>query len=365
MPQREIGGIFPLEIASINSMGRRRDQTIFPGGMLCLSGRTALRIVIEDALDSRLRHPGRLPTAYLPSYCCDSMIEPFVAAGFEVKFYKVGLDAEGRLSYEIDLSEQCDLFMATSYFGYASTIMSEWISAFNRLGVVTVEDVTHRLLAKPNPKATSADYTFASVRKWVGAPMGGVAGKRGRSLVRRLRPAGSIAKVATRAMGLKGRYLEGSGSPDVRDEYLALQRLQSEMLAEDYNDRALDDLSHAIITTADFDEIRARRLQNARTLFEGVRSRVHTLSLPVELDESRDAPLFVPVLAQAGERDHIATLLRKNSLFMPIHWPKPPEVGDDPEVTEFYERQISLVCDQRYGPHDMGHIVAQLEAIAC
>ena len=62
---------------------------------LVLSGRTALGIIIKDILKVR-----KIRNAYLPAYCCDSMIDPFIRNGIDVKLYDI--DFDGGLKYLID-----------------------------------------------------------------------------------------------------------------------------------------------------------------------------------------------------------------------------------------------------------------------
>ena len=51
-----------------------------------LSGRTALRFIIDDVCGER-----EIKKVLLPSYCCESMIRPFADRGISVQFYRVDL----------------------------------------------------------------------------------------------------------------------------------------------------------------------------------------------------------------------------------------------------------------------------------
>ena len=50
-------------------------------GQLVFSGRTAIETVLKELPKAK--------KALLPSYCCESMIQPFLNAGIEIEFYPV------------------------------------------------------------------------------------------------------------------------------------------------------------------------------------------------------------------------------------------------------------------------------------
>ena len=54
---------------------------------LFISGRAALRYIIKDIMLKK-----KVQTIGLPSWCCDSIITPFIDEGLEVQFYPVVLE---------------------------------------------------------------------------------------------------------------------------------------------------------------------------------------------------------------------------------------------------------------------------------
>ena len=54
---------------------------------LFISGRVALRYIIKDIMLKK-----KVQTIGLPSWCCDSIITPFIDEGLEVQFYPVVLE---------------------------------------------------------------------------------------------------------------------------------------------------------------------------------------------------------------------------------------------------------------------------------
>ena len=63
-----------------------------------LSGRTALDFLIRD-----IKAQKSFKKVYMPSYCCYSMIEPFLRHGVDVIFYDVLINDNGGLKFDIDI----------------------------------------------------------------------------------------------------------------------------------------------------------------------------------------------------------------------------------------------------------------------
>lgn len=367
MREAEIGGIFDIDEQRdcLRVSGTNGDPEFASGdATLTLSGRTALDLILSEVHNEAAPALSDRPLrAYLPTYCCQSMIDPFARQGFCFDFYTVFLDDTGKLAYEIDIEHECDVFVATSYFGFSETDMDGWISTFRQRGVTVVEDATHRLFNVPSA-ASCADFTFGSIRKWLGTPAGGFARRRDGRVRVPQRGAGRVAEVGKQAMNLKSRYLAGDASLDVRTSILSLQAEQSALLSEDFHDRDIDQLSAEIVRRANVQDIRARRLANSRTLILGVAD-LPGVELPVKLNPDVDCPLFVPIIVPSVRRSRIIAAMREQGLYMPVHWPRPTSVPTGSSTDRLYEGEISLVCDQRYTCDDMTTIVNFLQEIAC
>ena len=93
--------------------------------------------------------------------------------------------------------------------------------------------------------------------------------------------------------------------------------------------------------------IRRKRRENAAFLLEklGQYSFVQTLG-------ERDCPLFVPVFLDPALRSALRKHLIGKQIYCPVHW---PEVAGAP--SEIKERELSLICDQRYTEADMHEII--------
>ena len=74
--------------------------------ILLLSGRTAIDYVLEDI-------PRGIKNVYMPSYCCESMLQPFLEKNIYIYYYDV-IFHDNTIEYSIDYEIPCDIFFATS-----------------------------------------------------------------------------------------------------------------------------------------------------------------------------------------------------------------------------------------------------------
>lgn len=300
-----------------------------------LSGRSALQAIIKEMHSTR--------TVSMPSWCCDSMVKPFIDAGMEVHFYPVYW--QDGLIQEINL--ESDALFLMDYFGYLSPAPD--LDSYK--GIV-IRDVTHSIFSSVY---SDADYYFGSLRKWCGVWTDGYAWTRGGHLLHTDNSDDlDYVPLREKAMNLKSSYIHGRGVTD--KGYLKLF------------DEAEDALEHVGIAPAadrdvvlakkmDIDFIKARRRANAEVLR---RAFLDWLIFP-QLSPA-DTPMFVPVLVPDERRDELRRFLIKNEIYCPVHWPISEYHKLDERTVSIYKNELSLVCDQRYTEEDMYRIVATIKA---
>lgn len=304
-------------------------------GVYTISGRTAIDVILQVVLHTR-----KVRSVMMPAWCCDSMIAPFAHRNIRVDFYDV---------CHTDFTDNTDVLYVTNYFGYENTLSLETVKRFKSKGAVILYDRTHSFLMDDDPYLAVADYSFASIRKWMGVIGGAVV--EGVNDVT-LRPCPYLTPKET-AMRMKQAYMEGYDTID-KQEFLNLYGEFGHYLAKDYRDYAIDDLSYAIYKATDFEVMKAQRITNAQYLHE------HLKGLRFMYDLSGKAvPLFVPVLFESKEqRDAVRKKLIEAEIYCPIHWPKPAYIPAGFEANRIYATELSLICDQRYTTEDMARIVA-------
>ena len=335
--RKEIGSEFWFE-DSLPQAASDRD------GVYVLSGRTAIDLIIQDILETRA-----VRNVHMPAWCCDSMIAPFVAHGFHIDFYDVRFDVQ--LDCRTESIENTEILYLTNYFGYENTIDLGIIKQFKTKGALVLYDRTHSFLMDCDPYLALADYSFASIRKWMGVIGGAVVeGVRDKEL----KECPYLTCKGT-AMQMKQSYIAGDDSVDKQD-FLRLYGEFGHHLTDDFCDYAMDDLSFAIYKASDMSAIKARRRENAKYLHEHLNLQF--------LAPFTDAvcPLFVPVLFDSKEkRDLVRKKLIEAEIYCPIHWSKPTLIPTDFEVNKIYDAELSLICDQRYGIHEMQRIIDTIQ----
>lgn len=332
---REIGSEFPLIKQSPNGSTERHWDRM---GALVFSGRTAIETV--------LKNEPSIQKAALPSYCCDSMIEPFRKAKIEVCFYPVYY-ADG-LKIDLSAVDNVDCILWCNYFGFCNDMLD--LSSFRARGGIIIEDITHSLYSDRQYHSQS-HYLVASVRKWEPVLCGGYCASINGELreIPDVYPPIEFLKRKKSAMEQKAQYLAGTGSSQ-KEDYLRMFAQSNHWLSEQYSGLMIDDYSRDFLSNVDFSAHQQRRRQNAAALYKYLRD---CKSMRFLFDQAEmECPLFVPILIADGKRDAIRRKLIENQIYCPVHWPKP---NADCE-SNLYDIELSLVCDQRYDANDMRRI---------
>ena len=157
---KEIGSEFWLERGkNINNSSLKKNSE---NEVFLLSGRTALDYIIRDA-----KRTYRLETIWLPSYCCQSMISPFIKNEVVIKFYPVYFNGTN-LVYEIEKISPNESLYIMQYFGFAREYPGI-LCDISKQGSLIIEDRTHIAVCDVN-SLSFADYSYSSFRKWTFLP---------------------------------------------------------------------------------------------------------------------------------------------------------------------------------------------------
>lgn len=327
---KEIGSEFHL-IELEKSSGIKNNSK----GTMTFSGRTAIETILKNI-------PNKKKVA-LPSYCCESMIIPFHKAGIEVIFYDVWY--EDSLQIKVDIPLDIDILLWCNYFGFRLEMPD--VSSFKEHGGIVIEDITHSFLSEYQYHEQS-DFLVASLRKWEPINCGGYCASTKGELryIPDTEPSDDFIRVKHQAMKLKYEYLADHDELK-KPEFLQLFGESNSWLAENYSNLSIDSWSKEYLSTVDIQKQREVRLSNAHVLYDGLKDKVQFM-FP---EEDMECPLFVPILLNK-DRDRIRKGLIENSIYCPIHWPKPYWCESN-----LYDIELSLICDQRYNEEDMIRIV--------
>lgn len=332
-----------IEIGSEFWLGQPVPQLVADrDGVYTISGRTAIDVILQDIFAKR---PVR--SVALPAWCCDSMIAPFAHRNIKVLFYDYSYTDSSTGPKQV--TDFTDIFYITNYFGYENTIDIEFVKQIKVKGSVILYDRTHSFLMDDDPYLELADYSFASIRKWMGV-IGGAVVEGVKEVA--LKPCPYLEPKET-AMRMKQAYMAGDDTVD-KQEFLKLYGEFGHHLAEEYRDYAMDDLSYAIFKATDIEVMKAQRRANAQYLHEHLKGVRFMYNLT-----DNAVPLFVPVLFPSKEqRDAVRRKLIEAEIYCPIHWPKPAQIPADFDANKIYDTELSLICDQRYTTDDLARMVA-------
>ncbi len=341
----EIGSEFWAGCTPLDGSGVKQ---LLPAGMevhYTLCGRTALELVLRDAMKKR-----QIRKAYLPSYCCHTMIEPFVAKGVQVQFYDVYFTDIGiYCSFAED--NDCDLVFLMDYFGFLGDKTALRAVRQKAVGKCVVYDATHSLFCE-NMDYSPYDYVFGSFRKWFGVNAGFCAKRGSWDAFPMLIQNAAYTAVRNTAFADKQQFMAGKFVDKQR--FLDAFSRAEESLETDYVGYGPDAESMKILETVNVEFIRSKRRENATYAIQEISALSSGIvSSPYKRVTAQDCPLFVPLRVEPEKRAALRRILIENKVYLPIHWPLSDLHCTNDVSQQIYATELSFVCDQRYDLRDM------------
>lgn len=306
---------------------------------LTFSGRTAIETVILNEK--------KIKRVIVPSYCCEAMLIPFIKANIELVFFNVNFD--NGLKIELNITDDIDAILWCNYFGFEYQMPD--LSDFIQRGGIIIEDITHSFYSSKQYNKQS-HYLIASIRKWGPLLSGGYCASKKKKLIYKpiFQPSSDYLILKDNAMKNKAEFLKGNRAN--KSEFLDSFAKCNHWLAENYSGLAIDDFSKNILTIINKKQECTIRKTNARFLY----SKLYEIE-EIEVmfpEKDMDCPLFFPIIIKNGKRNLVREKLIDNSIYCPIHWPK-PTVNCESNI---YDIELSLVCDQRYNIADMNRMIS-------
>ena len=301
------------------------------------TGRSALAVIA-----SHLARTAANSTVWLPAYCCESMVAPFLRKHLPVRFYSVG----ARLD-RIDADPTPgDTLLFIHYFGFRNHTALGRLEGFRSGGVRVIEDCVHAALS--TGIGAHGDYALTSLRKLLPQPDGALLSSREAIVVDVNTP--DEAFVSARIVG---KLWRGAGIP--AETFLPLLEQSERRLADD-SPRTMSWISCQLLSHCDLPTVAAQRRANFTDLWHGlteIASHVGVEPLFPQL-EIGEVPSGFPVIIKLGRRDLVRSHLAERAIFCPIHWKLAHlTVGAFPEEHSLSASMLTLPIDQRYDAIDM------------
>lgn len=308
---KQIGGFFTYEPLP-ETENHYLENLCPPGGSLrfFMSGRCANYYALQDICLTDTRK-----VAYVPVYTCETVLAPFLKAGYELLFYDVSKDLtpifDERVLDRISVVNLC------GYYGFCS-YDREFIRKCSERGIIIVEDTTHSLFSSDGVDP-HCDYVVGSMRKWIGVPAGGFAIKRKGSFSLPVLPPDET-HLSMRSISMRGKQqLLQSGTPDPQ----AIQKFNDTfwdaemMLRRIFDSYGSDRDSEYIMRHYDFEQLKQRRRANYQYLLD-------------HMPEHPQLTVIFPVLKKALFPATLPCMQRTGTWFSPI-WrdaaSRPPPIG--------------------------------------
>ena len=354
--RREIGSEFWTKCTSeVPEGGSGMRAAAFAGCSVTetLSGRTALELVVEQLTAAGCK------SVYMPSYCCHTMIEPFLAHGMELAFYDVVWTSSG-LHRLFDCTNSHEVVFLMDYFGFIDEETAMLAADQKMKGKRLVYDATHSMYSAYS--ADAYDYIIGSYRKWADVNCGfmavrGMAGEPNVAL--RVADEESYCRLRTEIFDRKADYISGRISD--KSAFLDSIHEAEELLEQQYSHRGPDRRSLGVLEYADAGFVRRRRKENARFLTDALNALNHPDVRCMNAELSREAvPLFVPVYVSPEKRNDLRKYLIQHDIYCPIHWPLSEKHRISEQARKIYGSELSVICDQRYDSRDMERIVNEI-----
>lgn len=292
----------------------------------------------------------------LPALCCESMILPFAANGYDVDFYRLNPDLTGDEAYVREKLTDGTVLLYMRYFGIRP-FTDEFLRSLRESvrGITLIEDRTHDVIVPRGEERFAPDAVLASLRKWAALPEGGM-----------LRTGmGSCAADADARFGdtrrevmeTKVRYLE-TWEPELKKEFLNKLHSAERLLDESGKPCGMSAEYEALLRCIDFTALLARRRANVARLKERLAAlggtRLRFLSRHPE-----ESTLYFPVYLE--NRGEIQRAMAQRGVYCPVIWPEPEAARGACAVSRYVtEHMLALPCDQRYTPEDMDFIADTL-----
>lgn len=349
--KREIGSDFYLDDA-VACPPQRCDMLQEPLGadtVFLSSGRSAILLVLQE-IEARGRSGQK--KALIPSFICDTVIEPFLQEGYTIYPLPIGYDlcTDGKSLLQAVERYDANVVFLHRYFGFDTLrdCMPE-IEMLRARGVVVIEDRTQSLYSTYTP--LNADFWIGSLRKWGPLPDGAFAACMEGSFSKTPESYDTaLERAKLQAIYAKGAYIyHGQGR---KEDFLRMFREAETLLDQQKEIYAISPASVQIQLAMDLEALKNSRRKNYLAVADALKTckNVH-VCFPILEEES--VPLYLPIWVD-GDKYALQAYLRDASIYAPTVWPRPdnlPEVCGEAE--QLYEHILCLPIDQRYDLKDM------------
>jgi dTDP-4-amino-4,6-dideoxygalactose transaminase len=297
-----------------------------------VNARSGIRLLVELLLPK---------TVWVPSYLCNSIVQPITGSRSNIQFYEVnGSLAVPSLQW-LDQVRRGDLVIFVAYFGVSCDVTC--IVKAKEKGAWVLEDACQALLS--TGMGTHSDFVLFSPRKFVGVPDGGILSFNPAVDVSTISLEGPPAAWWLKALlaAIMRREFDLYGGS--RRWFELFREVENKVPIGNY---AMSELSQILLAHAfDYSAIAQQRLENYHVLAGELSGFALFPQLP-----PGTVPLGFPI--RLPDRDKVRQVLFDQDIFPPWHWSIEGVVPEGFQDSHRLAAEImTLPCDQRYDSSDM------------
>jgi hypothetical protein len=293
---------------------------------------------------------------WLPIYYCEDVVLKLQHRFTnKIRFYNDSPEVFDDSPFS-SLFTEGDVVVRTNYFGIRQP------SYWKKLGVIQIFDLTHDLGQLFSGRTNSADFVFASLRKTIPIPDGGIA-----SIVPQARflPQQNIAHEQSSnqratAMALKSAYLQGA----ILDKsFWRNMFLESEAHFGTIYLAKLSNISESILPFINFKRLYQLKAENHKLFQEGLPPHVFYKSL----GSFTSAFSAMLKFESKEQRDSVRFYLIQKGIYPAVYWPFSESYKEQhgAQNLHFSEICLSIPIDYRYGEIEVKQIIQVLNEVIC
>lgn len=311
---KPIGGYFELELS--------KKKEYHKNAIKLNCARNALEYILKANNYAKI---------YLPYYTCDVLLQPITRLKIEYEFYKIDKNLEPELNKKLNKEE---VILLTNYFGIKNNIPHKFKNTYKNI----IVDNSQAFFNKPYE---SID-TYYSPRKFFGLPDGAYLYTKNRLNIRL-----PIDHSLERFKHLIKRIdlSPQEGYSDFKDSDQSLNNNPIRLMSK---------LTRKLLLSIDYKYVVNKRTDNFLFLHKSL-SFINKLK--IDIDEIV-CPLVYPLLVYNNE---LKKRLIDNNIFVATYWENVLTwVKKNSFETDLVKYLVPLPIDQRYGLHEMKHIVKKI-----
>lgn len=290
--------------------------------------------------------------AIVPAFTCESVIEPFIEAGYAIQPYSVNENLTINLR---KLEKQISDFKPTvilfhRYFGFDTCKGIEKYIA--QPGIITIEDETQFMFSEP--RQTWADYQIGSIRKWGAFPDGAYLKSTHQVIEQPKNEDTDFIDLEEKAMTMKQAFLNKESTVT---SYLQVFNEGRKYIDAQKNTFSISGRTNHALEALDVTGFINAHRSNAKILIDGLQGYSWFECVFKEVPEGI-TPFMIPILVHEG-RKKFQSYLATQKIFATIIWGCPEVIQNQIGKTDktIYDEILCIPCDHRYDGTDMIRIL--------